>query len=845
MLEKIIVFLIIFVCFVISYSGFSSFVYGYTCEEKYQYCKYDLPNSCSSSDNCSWEIQSCWDEYYGSDGCGTPNTDYGGYSSWDEYCKATYGSDTYYDASTDTCERKRFEFDIDVQTFASISQDASSPISIPINVIPIRGTPQEVNLWTADWRSVGMESWITPSTVFPASPATLWIQPSCDTPPDQYQFGVHGDTAGTTFTSVDSVTVQVTPGNCSGNSNIYSAQINRAKDLIESENYQDAVDVLYDVLMEDPNNVDALLVEADAVAKMGYPEDAISYYDQVIANDPNNIPALSNKASLLIDLERYDEALDAYQRVISLDPSDSNAYNNIGVILGNQGDYEGALKYFESASNIDPNNSLYNENIEFIWEKLGELSSPDDENQLSQEIQVKSFFTPGGDRGKICNYHGGLDPTCRELDGNLQPHDFILTGKDNFATVSLDGGASQIIVGPNSEMAVLEFTEKMRIFYFPTSKLDPNFMMKATIHSPNGVITKFGICEDLTDEKCNEERLRYYLWIRGTELVLEQNTKDSTKITVLEGSVELQDPKNLANSRIIEANNQLEIKHVGDTNIFITKLVDLESIDKWWSKTENITLDNSDFDGSYDLLFIETDESQRKYVLKGIIIIQNNTIISPELFDKGYSSMPNKYSGKVDDEGIFLLGPCVLDGEGYYDINTFENGKFIGSVGCETFTYLRSADVILQPSGGLIEEDFVELYPKNNLQEPNGGGCLIATATYGSELAPQVQQLRELRDNSILQTESGTSFMNSFNQFYYSFSPTIADWERENPAFKEFVKITLTPMISSLSILNYLDMDSEASVLGYGISLILLNMGMYFVAPAVVIVGIRKKFNSN
>jgi len=126
--------------------------------------------------------------------------------------------------------------------------------------------------------------------------------------------------------------------------------------------------------------------------------------------------------------------------------------------------------------------------------------------------------------------------------------------------------------------------------------------------------------------------------------------------------------------------------------------------------------------------------------------------------------------------------------------------------------------------------------------EANGGGCLIATATYGSELAPQVQQLRELRDNSLLQTESGTSFMEPFNDFYYSFSPIIADYERENPVFKEVVKIAITPMISSLSILNYVDIDSEVEVLGYGISLIILNVGMYFVAPVIVFVGIRKKF---
>ncbi|HSA98806.1 MAG TPA: CFI-box-CTERM domain-containing protein, partial [Candidatus Nitrosotenuis sp.] len=118
--------------------------------------------------------------------------------------------------------------------------------------------------------------------------------------------------------------------------------------------------------------------------------------------------------------------------------------------------------------------------------------------------------------------------------------------------------------------------------------------------------------------------------------------------------------------------------------------------------------------------------------------------------------------------------------------------------------------------------------------------CLIATAAYGSELAPQVQHLRELRDNKLLQTESGSSFMAGFNQFYYSFSPTIADWERQNPVFKEAVRIAITPMISSISILNYVDMNSESEVLGYGISLILLNVGMYFVAPLVVICKVRK-----
>ena len=122
------------------------------------------------------------------------------------------------------------------------------------------------------------------------------------------------------------------------------------------------------------------------------------------------------------------------------------------------------------------------------------------------------------------------------------------------------------------------------------------------------------------------------------------------------------------------------------------------------------------------------------------------------------------------------------------------------------------------------------------------GGCLIATATFGSEMAPQVQQLRELRDNTLLKSESGTIFMNSFNGMYYSFSPVIADLERENPLFKEAVKLFITPMISSLSLLNYVEMDSEESVLGYGVSLIILNLAMYVGIPASVIIGIKKKF---
>ena len=184
---------------------------------------------------------------------------------------------------------------------------------------------------------------------------------------------------------------------------------------------------------------------------------------------------------------------------------------------------------------------------------------------------------------------------------------------------------------------------------------------------------------------------------------------------------------------------------------------------------------------------------------------------------------------KISFEKALETDPSLeLAQQGIEETSRILQGEVISQSVCGTGTIDVNGQCVVDPNY------------KSSGKSSKGGGCLIATATYGSELAPQVQQLRELRDNFLLQTESGTAFMNSFNDFYYSFSPIIADYERENPIFKEMVKIAITPMITSLSILNYVDMDSEESVLGYGISLIMLNVMMYVGIPASIIVGIRR-----
>ena len=180
-----------------------------------------------------------------------------------------------------------------------------------------------------------------------------------------------------------------------------------------------------------------------------------------------------------------------------------------------------------------------------------------------------------------------------------------------------------------------------------------------------------------------------------------------------------------------------------------------------------------------------------------------------------------------------LVGPLtvLLDGQKVFPIiNEADNIFYIG------MTIEGKGEHVIK----IVETKNLDM----ELQEvSNGGGCLIATAAFGSEMAPQVQLLREIRDNTVLQTESGALFMTSFNQFYYSFSPVISDYERENPVFKEAVKLTLTPLLTSLTLLQYADIDSEYEMLGYGIGIIILNIGVYFVVPAVLIMKISKRVN--
>jgi hypothetical protein len=123
-------------------------------------------------------------------------------------------------------------------------------------------------------------------------------------------------------------------------------------------------------------------------------------------------------------------------------------------------------------------------------------------------------------------------------------------------------------------------------------------------------------------------------------------------------------------------------------------------------------------------------------------------------------------------------------------------------------------------------------------------GCLIATATYGSELSPNVQFLREFRDNTVLTTFAGSSFMTVFNEFYYSFSPNLASIIADNSILRDIMKGVLYPLIGILqvssTIFSTFSFNLELGVILAGLVASALIGIVYFMPLALILTFMKK-----
>jgi lysophospholipase L1-like esterase len=78
-------------------------------------------------------------------------------------------------------------------------------------------------------------------------------------------------------------------------------------------------------------------------------------------------------------------------------------------------------------------------------------------------------------------------------------------------------------------------------------------------------------------------------------------------------------------------------------------------------------------------------------------------------------------------------------------------------------------------------------------------GCFIATAAYGTEMEPEVEVLRNFRDETLQESKMGRALVST----YYAVSPPIADFIRERDSLRAIVRAGLEPIVETLEKMGY------------------------------------------
>ena len=152
---------------------------------------------------------------------------------------------------------------------------------------------------------------------------------------------------------------------------------------------------------------------------------------------------------------------------------------------------------------------------------------------------------------------------------------------------------------------------------------------------------------------------------------------------------------------------------------------------------------------------------------------------------------------------------------------------------------LPDSKTLKQPSRGDTGSISTEPPASSGGYYQGGGGCLIATAALGTEMVSDVQHLRDIR--SKLYDSEASSFMHAINSFYYSFSPNVADLQRQNHFINDLVKLYVSPGLAVFSTVDTSNNENFSSSVSFAI---FANILLYAGIPVAIVFNSKRIIRS-
>lgn len=131
------------------------------------------------------------------------------------------------------------------------------------------------------------------------------------------------------------------------------SNLSRAKQHMAEENYDKAIEMLQEILKEDPHLVDGILQLGNAYSRIDKPEEALKCYYDVLDIKPDYNAAMVNVINMHIRLRRFDKGIREAKRFLKTFPNDYGMYNELATLHYLKEEYDKSMEALQTSIRIE------------------------------------------------------------------------------------------------------------------------------------------------------------------------------------------------------------------------------------------------------------------------------------------------------------------------------------------------------------------------------------------------------------------------------------------------------------------------------------------------------------